>query len=574
MTSLNLGLALCLLILLSANQLLAEAGNQALTEDDEKMPSMIHIALAGEQSLGIAISWSTQVDTATSVVKLGTETNKYTMTATGASTTYWESYHHHVVIGNLIPDTVYYYVVGSDDTSNVHLSEERSFRSAPLPTKLHEEEWKFIVYGDLGVVNGKPTAEWMGDNYKDVDLVWHSGDVGYADDSFLHFGCYTKFCYEEKYDEYMERIQDRWAAHIPYMVMPGNHEADCHSPACMFSKEKREKLSNFTALNHRFRMPSDESNGTANMWYSFDYGNVHYVSIDTETAYPDAPEAKRYVMPCGGFAGDMLTWLEEDLKKANLDVNRAERPWVFVAGHRPIYESTLNNTFPPLQDAIEDLLYKYGVDVYFAGHRHYYVRYNPLYKGEEDPRGYNNPRFTTHLTAGGPGNDEMDDIVRRRRELEEVVRDKAAGVERPLDLSPHEDSAAGRQERARESKGHLSQRALGMLDSLLKTVDKEQDAGIDSSISSGGGGGGGLGGLLEEQVNALLRAEDPDNFSANGEKSSWVAQWDKDNHVGLLRVHVQGSNTLRIDYVRTTTGEVFDSVTLTRDDESRGLSKA
>ena len=106
------GLVLCALVLLSANQL-AEARDSHQTDDDKKkMPNMIHIALAGEQSLGMAVSWSTQVDTASSVVKFGTEPGTYTLMATGASTSYWESFHHHVVLGNLIPDTVYYYVVG------------------------------------------------------------------------------------------------------------------------------------------------------------------------------------------------------------------------------------------------------------------------------------------------------------------------------------------------------------------------------------------------------------------------------------------------------------------------------
>lgn len=37
-------------------------------------------------------------------------------------------------------------------------------------------------------------------------------------------------------------------------------------------------------------MPSPESKGTLNMHYSFNYGPVHFVSIDTETGYPGAAE--------------------------------------------------------------------------------------------------------------------------------------------------------------------------------------------------------------------------------------------------------------------------------------------
>ena len=57
-----------------------------------------------------------------------------------------------------------------------------------------------------------------------VNLVWHAGDVGYADDSFLHVGCATDFCYEDTFDTYMKNVQP-WASQLPYMVTPGNHEA-------------------------------------------------------------------------------------------------------------------------------------------------------------------------------------------------------------------------------------------------------------------------------------------------------------------------------------------------------------
>jgi len=44
-------------------------------------------------------------------------------------------------------------------------------------------------------------------------------------------------------------------------------------------------------INNLFmiRVPAPESNSNTNMWYSFDYANVHFVSIDTETDYPKAP---------------------------------------------------------------------------------------------------------------------------------------------------------------------------------------------------------------------------------------------------------------------------------------------
>lgn len=62
-------------------------------------------------------------------------------------------------------------------------------------------------------------------------------------------------------------------------------------------------------------MPSKPSGGVGNMWYSFNYQNLHIINIDTETDYPNAP-ANQYTLfgaVHGGF-GDQLAWLENDLK--------------------------------------------------------------------------------------------------------------------------------------------------------------------------------------------------------------------------------------------------------------------
>merc|ERR1712139_33202 len=115
------------------------------------------------------------------------------------------------------------------------------------------------------------------------------------------------------------------------MVMPGNHESECHSPACMLSKPNRDALRNFSAYNARWAMPSAESGGSASMWYSFDHGPIHYVVINSETDFSGAPSETHGdsgILACGSFApqGAYLKWLEADLQSANQ--NRAARPWI------------------------------------------------------------------------------------------------------------------------------------------------------------------------------------------------------------------------------------------------------
>lgn len=117
---------------------------------------------------------------------------------------------------NLSPSSDYFYIVGDEEGG---WSSELQFKSAPLATR-RRSGMSFAVFADLGSVNGEPTINYV-DSIKDkIDLVWHGGDVSYADDSFLHVGCLTKFCYEEAYNKYMNMIQS-WASKVPYMVAPG-----------------------------------------------------------------------------------------------------------------------------------------------------------------------------------------------------------------------------------------------------------------------------------------------------------------------------------------------------------------
>ena len=101
-------------------------------------------------------------------------------------TTYYQTFDHHVTLGNLEPDTTYYYSIsGSDDPEGEDKSSVLTFNSAPLSESV--EVTTFAFFGDLGLVNGDSTREYLasiteGDK-PEIDLIFHAGDVGYADDS-------------------------------------------------------------------------------------------------------------------------------------------------------------------------------------------------------------------------------------------------------------------------------------------------------------------------------------------------------------------------------------------------------
>ena len=80
---------------------------------------------------------------------------------------------------------------------------------------------------------------------------------------------------------------------LPYMTTPGNHESECHSPACIVGiLGKGEKLKNFTAYNARWKMPSRQSRGVEAMWYSWNQGAIHFVGANSETDWKGAGEER------------------------------------------------------------------------------------------------------------------------------------------------------------------------------------------------------------------------------------------------------------------------------------------
>lgn len=192
---------------------------------------------------------------------------------------------------------------------------------------------------------------------------------------------------------------------------------------------------NFTDFMTRFgktmptTFPSASSNATARalankaaalakppFWYSFDYGMVHVLMIDTETDFPDAPDGPGTSLNSGpfGYEKQQLEFVEADLAS----VDRSVTPFVMTAGHRPWYStgaSSDHNVCTACQEAFEPLFYKYGVDVSVFGHVHNSQLFRPVYNGTADPAGYDDPKAPLYVVSGGSGNIEgLSDVGTRQ----------------------------------------------------------------------------------------------------------------------------------------------------------------
>ena len=198
-------------------------------------------------------------------------------------------------------------------------------------------------------------------------------------------------------DEFMRQIESI-AAYVPYMTCVGNHE-------------QRYNFSNYKA---RFSMPGE----TESMFFSFNVGPVHFISISTEFYY--------YTNYGFKMVANQYKWLIGDLEKATRTENRIKRPWIIIFGHRPMYcttndkdDCTKLNTYTrvgmPITKAfgLEKVLLKYDVDLAVWAHEHNYERFWPLYDYKvyngSTAEPYTNPKAPVHITTGSAGCKERHD---------------------------------------------------------------------------------------------------------------------------------------------------------------------
>jgi predicted MPP superfamily phosphohydrolase len=122
--------------------------------------------------------------------------------------------------------------------------------------------------------------------------------------------------------------------------------------------------------------------GLTKTYYSFDYNNIHFLMIDSESSYLPGTDADFSNLENKA----QYRFVENDLSKAS---NNSNIKWIFVMNHRQFYSSLcgdhdscdpikkLRNTYHPLFD-------KYGVDLIFSGHAHNYQRTYPLMFNEKN----------------------------------------------------------------------------------------------------------------------------------------------------------------------------------------------
>ena len=409
----------------------------------ELVPDQIRLAFAGDD--GVSVGWhsygcllSTKNPNPNPTVIYGlSPTSLNFVSVDGESSVYDTrnilkvSWFYSVELPNLQPSTIYYYqIVGEGYVSS---SSILSFTSAPI-LGYQNKPVNLISYADLGVdgllgdiFNGPHLFERALGAIQiilpSVDFVLHHGDICYADDTL--FGVFHS--YEESFN-YCQRMMTNITSAKFYMTTVGNHEINC-TEVSFLSKYCSSDHKDQLPYSHRFHMPSKQSNGYSNSWYSFNYAFVHVISLSCESDFPNAPSENLI------DTTTQINWLKSDLAS----IDRSKTPWVIVQCHRPWRGSTAVDDIleggilncPSCRAAFEDLLIEYNVDIYLTGHVHWYERiclnsksfflsfhlkeiFLSIFQDTINTTNYVNPDSPVYLTVGSIGSPEGSSQLYRR----------------------------------------------------------------------------------------------------------------------------------------------------------------
>jgi hypothetical protein len=249
---------------------------------------------------------------------------------------------HVVTLTGLSPNTKYYYSIESSVQSLAGADPDHFFMTAPAAGE--SKPTRIWVIGDSGTADFNARAvrdayfTYTGSTYTDLWLML--GDNAYSNGTD---------------SEYQAALFDTYPTLLRQTVLwptIGNHDtASSTNPPSTI------------AYYNIFTLPTNAqaggiASGTED-YYSFDYGNIHFVCLDSMTS-------DRTV------GGPMLTWLQNDLTSTTKD-------WIIAFWHHPPYtkgshDSDTEAELREMRENVLPILETYGVDLVLSGHSHSYER--------------------------------------------------------------------------------------------------------------------------------------------------------------------------------------------------------
>ena len=217
----------------------------------------------------------------------------------------------------------------------------------------------FLAFGDSGIGSAeqRQLGSLMGN--ESADLAVHVGDIVYGTTATTGDASYVG------YQNWFFDIYS-WLPSKSFMPTEGNHDS-------------RPTNGDGTAYRDLFVLP--DNGAIPERYYSYDYGPVHFIVLDTEYAFQDLTRR-----------GQQLSWAETDL-------SLTRQPWRVAVFHRSPYSSGAEHGSDlDVRAAFGPLFERYGVTLSLSGHDHGYERSIPIRVSTNTA-----DSFVTYVVTGGGG---------------------------------------------------------------------------------------------------------------------------------------------------------------------------
>jgi hypothetical protein len=290
------------------------------------------------------VKWATPTD-ADSIVKYGS-TSSYGSQQTGTSL--WSSscnqYIHTVKLTGLTADSTYHYSCGS----TAGWSADAAFVTGL--TVGDSNSFIFAAGGDTR----NPDDITPNATYAAYRITVMNAILSQQPKFFIFLGDYTnRGRYQEQWDEIFSDLKPQHTT-MSYMMVWGSHEDPDIAPNAYA----------------QFDFPPNGVTGDGDKYYSFDYGNAHFITLFATAALATSPLTEHLIPP--GSA--QYNWLVNDLQQAS---NNPNIEWKFISVHAPPYSTATRaagGSCVGLRADIGPLIDQYGVDVVFTAHEHNFER--------------------------------------------------------------------------------------------------------------------------------------------------------------------------------------------------------
>ncbi len=248
---------------------------------------------------------------------------------------------HEVKVSGLPANSTFYYSVGNSAGQLMAPTGNHYFRTSPLPGAT--QTIKAWVLGDAGKATDNQRnvrdAFYNFHGNQHIDMILLLGDNAYESGTDAE---YQAAMFENMYENRL----------INSVVWPsfGNHDGE----SAFSATQTGPYYEIFTAPTN------GEAGGVPSgteAYYSFDYGNIHIVVLDSDDSGRDPGDPQ-------------LAWLEADLAATNQE-------WKVVIFHHPPYslgDSDTNAKETDMRQYIAPILEAYNVDLVLAGHSHTWQR--------------------------------------------------------------------------------------------------------------------------------------------------------------------------------------------------------